>query len=340
MRDKHTARRNMIAGVLAGLVIATVFGAYAKTTFKKMVKGQAATAADVNTAHQDLATAIDKLQAEIASLKGEQVCPPGYVQDTTATAITLCKKGGDEMVKVGDYWIDRYEASLVDATLFASGKCNGAGKQYGVGVDDYPATFQDSGNWSSRVFACSLKGRSPSTRLTWFQAQQACQLAGKRLCSNGQWQGAAAGTHDKGAYNGGAGGACHTQTGLPRKTGMAGATPGGATSCISRWGAEDMIGNLWEWVNWWGQAGKGWITTDGQNTAPWPSTGGYGDGKDRTWNLNGSGATGIGTWTKGLPAAARRGGDMNQMAGSGIFTLGFDASPTYTGVAVGARCCR
>jgi len=321
------------------VIIATVVGAYATTTFKKMVAGKPATAADVNAAHQDLANAIDKLQAEVASLKAGQACPPGYTRDTTATAITLCKKGADEMVKVGAYWIDRYEASLVDATLFASGKCNGAGKQYGVGVDDYPAGFQDSGNGSAKVYSCSIKGRTPSADMTWFQAQQACQLAGKHLCTNGQWQGATAGTLDPGKYDGSAGGACTTNSMVVRKTGMAGTTPGGATSCISRWGAEDMIGNLWEHADQWMQAGKTWIIADGQSAIPWPSTGGYGDSKDRTWNLNGRSSK-SGSFINGLPSSALRGGGRKTLEHGGSFAYYLGFGPTRSYPNIGARCCR
>ncbi len=149
----------------------------------------------------------------------EQKCPPGYTHDASATGITLCKRGKDEMVKVGSFWVDRYESALVDTLFYNGGKCNGTGKQYGAGTsDDYPSTFPDSGNWKTRVHACSVKGLLPSTSMTWFQAVQACALAGKALCSNHQWQTAAAGTYDAGKYNGIAGGACHTGGSARRAT--------------------------------------------------------------------------------------------------------------------------
>ena len=107
--ERRVGRRNLIAGLLSGVILATVAGAYATTTFKKMVSGQKATAADVNKAHQDLADAIDKLEAKvtaqaakIAKLETDPDCPPGYTRDTTApSSITVCTKGKDEMVKVG-----------------------------------------------------------------------------------------------------------------------------------------------------------------------------------------------------------------------------------------------
>lgn len=85
----------------------------------------------------------------------------------------------------------------------------------------------------------------------------------------------------------------------PRVTAQAGATPGGTDSCISGWGAEDMIGNLWKWTADWFSAGNTWMTSDSQSANPWPV--GYGD--DITYNVNGRPRTGTG-YTSGLPAAA------------------------------------
>ena len=346
--ERRVARRNMIAGVLAGVIVATVAGAYAQTTYKKMVKGTPATAADVNQAHQDLADAIDKLQAEITKLKSDPDCPPGYTRSTTPTSITLCQKGKDEMVKVGSFWIDRYEASLVDSKTWNGGKCEGTGGkcgtsstgQCGAGAnDDYPPSFPDSGNWTStRIYACSISGNMPSRKMTWFQAQQACLLAGKRLCTNGEWQGAAAGTSDPGKHNGAKGGKCNTDDIAPRKTGQAGKI-GNSAICISSWGAEDMIGNLWEWVDLWGRAGGPWQGTtfvDGKKTYPWPAS--YGDGGDGTWNIGGR-VRNVG-WVNGAPAAARRGGAFDGGSEAGSFTMALDLGPAYHDAKFGARCCR
>src|SRR5262245_57322613 len=41
--------------------------------------------------------------------------------------------------------------------------------------------FPDNGNWTEPIYAASIPGVMPSTCLTWFQAEQACRLAGKRL---------------------------------------------------------------------------------------------------------------------------------------------------------------
>lgn len=349
--EKRVARRNLIAGLLAGIILATVAGAYGKTVFTKihMTSGAKATAKSVNDAHDELANAINKLEvtvtaqaAEIVKLKTDLDCPPGYTRDTTAAAtITVCKKGKDEMVKVGNTWIDRYEVSLVDATTFNGGKCDGVGAQYGTGSkDDYPKMFQDSGTWTTRVYACSVSGKKPSGYMTWLQAQQACRLGNKRLCTNGEWQAAAAGTYDPGKHDGSSGGACHTAGSASRKTGQAGAVPSASTSCISSWGAEDMNGNLEEWVDLWGQAGQAWITSANVHTKPWPSTGGYGDGKDSALNINGRVNLGSNGWINGAPAVANRGGRYTLGDSSGTFQIDMRSGPGTAEAASGARCCR
>jgi len=274
----------------------------------------------------------------------EPDCPPGYAKDSTVTSFTLCAKGSDQMVKVGDFWVDRYEMSIVDSTTWDSGKCDGSGTQYGTSSDDYPTTFPDSGNWSAKLYACSISGVTSSASMTWFQAQQACTLPGKHLCTNGEWQAAAAGTYDPGSYDGTSGGACHTNGSAVRKTGNAGSTPAASSSCISRFGAEDMVGNLWEWVDWWGQAGKSWMTIDGApdgaGTAPWPS--GYGDGKDATSNIDGMAHNGsaLNPWSKGMPAAALRGGNAGNGTEAGVFAMRLYHGPSTGGSSFGARCCR
>jgi len=328
-------RRNWVAGALFGVIVATVFGAWAATTFKKMQAGKPATAADVNQAHQDLATAIDNLEkkvtaqaAEITKLKTDPDCPPGYTKDTTApSSIVVCKKGSDEMVKVGDFWVDRYEMSIVDAAVWSSGSCNGAGgKQYGAGTsDDYPTSFPDSAKVTgaaSRLYACSRSGTVPSRMMTWFQAAAACTFAGKHLCTNGEWQAAAFGTPDDSV-------SCNISTSAAEKAGS-------RTGCVSQSGAYDMVGNLWEWVDLWGQAGKSWMSSDGQKATPWPSSE-YGG--DATYNIDGRASAGSG-WVNGSPAAARRGGYWATGPGAGVFAVYLGNGPSTWSTGIGARCCR
>ena len=254
----------------------------------------------------------------------EPDCPPGYTHDTTATSITLCKRGKDEMVKVGDFWVDRYEASLVDTTTWKGGRCDGSGKPYGASSDDYdPAGFPDWGKATTKLYACSKSGNKPSASMTWFQAAAACAFSGKHLCTNGEWQVAALGTPDDSS-------SCNISTSAPENA-------GNRAACISQNGAMDMVGNLWEWVDLWGQAGKVDTSYSGQSAAPWPS--GYGDGKDLTANVNGEAHNGS-VYQTGIPAAAFRGGGFSYGTSAGVFELSLNHGPSYSSTSYGARCCR
>lgn len=258
-------------------------------------------------------------------------CPPGYVRDSSTSKITLCKRGDDEMVKVGSFWVDRYESSLVDASTYAGGKCNGEGKQYGTveNVDDYPRRsgndFPDTGDFSVPVYACSIHNRKPSASMSWFQAALACELSGKQLCTNYQWQMAALGTPDDRS-------SCNIGGSRRERTGQRG-------DCSSVWGARDMVGNLWEMINWWAMSGRPWQTGDEDNATPWPKD--YGDGRDKTFGINGR-AWHRQAWVKGVPAAARRGGSWTEddATEAGVFAVSLDSSPADQVNIVGARCCR
>jgi len=76
------------------------------------------------------------------------------------------------MAKAGSFCIDKYEAYLVSGSL---GNANGN---------------------DATAVAGSKPGVDPQTPITWFQSAQACANAGKRLCTNMEWQTAVAGTPD------------------------------------------------------------------------------------------------------------------------------------------------
>lgn len=102
-------------------------------------------------------------------------------------------------------------------------------------------------------------------------------------------------------------------------------------------GAYDMGGNLWEWVAWWGVAGKGgWLPKDGDATKPWP-TSAYGG--DSTHNVDGRGHNGD-VWTNGIPVAVLRGGNYAGGTSAGIFSIRMNYGPSAYLANTGARCCR
>jgi len=248
----------------------------------------------------------DDAKKRLATLEAAN-CPSGWSLDGNETGITLCVKTlgpgqKDEMVKVGDFWIDRYEVSV----------CSGAdGQQTGYGTT---------------AVACSVRDVTPRGSLTWFQFAQACANAGKNLCTNAEWQMAVTGTPDPGSS--GRPNGCNVDgDGTPARTRA-------HSDCASSFGAYDMIGNLWEWVADWQQAGKGWMANDGEATMGWPS----GFPADNTWNIDGRAHNGS-NWANGLPSAGLRGGYWNDGADAGAFAVNWTNAPSTWATLLGARCC-
>ncbi len=171
-----------------------------------------------------------------------------------------------DAVKAGSVCIDKYEASVwqVPATN-PNGKSNaglikkiqngtvkladltaGGATQVSPAAGcipaNFPTTFPANGQWTAPLYAASIPGVQPTGCISWFQAQQACGNARKRLPTNAEWQLAAAGTPDPGSDNGITD--CNSAAFTPVNTGS-------RSNCVSNWGAFDMVGNMWEWVADW-----------------------------------------------------------------------------------------
>jgi formylglycine-generating enzyme required for sulfatase activity len=137
------------------------------------------------------------------------------------------------MVTAGSVCIDKYEVSVWSSPT--------GGTQYGTTSDNYPCG--DDGQNCTNIYARSVPGVLPSRFITWFQAQQALANVGKRLPTNADWQLAATGSPNPGPDN--ATSDCNTAaTATTSNTGS-------RSSCVSRFGAFDMVGNVSEWVADW-----------------------------------------------------------------------------------------
>ena len=119
----------------------------------------------------------------------------------------------------------------------------GAATQLGTTGDDYAPCTKNGQNCANEIYAVSLPSELPSAFITWFQAQEACANAGKRLPTSAEWQVGANGTPDPGPDNGTTD--CNTAS-----DGSASLT-GARASCVSARGAFDMVGNQAEWVADW-----------------------------------------------------------------------------------------
>ncbi len=168
-----------------------------------------------------------------------------------------------DSVESGPTCIDKYEASIwqipPDATSLIKRVKKGVVRreelvaagavQRGAAVTpectslEYPASFPTNGHWTEPLYAVSLPDVMPSFCMSWYQAEQACALSGKRLITNQEFQRAVAGTPDP-SFDDGAND-CNLQSVLT-------AVPTGARArCVSSWGAHDMVGNLAEFTADW-----------------------------------------------------------------------------------------
>jgi formylglycine-generating enzyme required for sulfatase activity len=172
----------------------------------------------------------------------------------------------------------------------------------------------------------SVPDVNPWTNVPQHQAELLCARVGKRLPSNGEWYRAAMGTPDR------VEGGC-----VIGKTGISRADATGEERCVSSAGAEDMVGNVWEWVSETVEEGmydsrqlppEGYVSevaADGvpSKTSPVPD---LAFGSDQFF-LDSGGVRGM-----------MRGGFWGMSEKAGVYTVNAAVAPTFTGDAIGFRC--
>ena len=262
--------------------------------------------------------------AKYAEQVGFPDCPLGYDRDKSAAGIVLCRKGVDEIVRVGarasSFWIDRYEATVWENP-------DGTGALYGLGVADYPFSPNGQLGAADKGYAQSKAGHLPSTALTWFQADVACRASGKRLPTSAEWGFAVRGTADPG-QSAGEDGKCATYAVTLRPTAL-------GVACVSVWGAQDMVGNVAEYVSEWATTPSISTTDPNNGTSAYPWGPAFND--DGTSNLISVVAVPDG-WTYGLPASVIRGGGKWEGSSAGIFNLNLSVGVSHSHPSVGFRC--
>jgi len=238
----------------------------------------------------------------------------------------LTKCPADAVVS-GTVCMDKYEASvwrvpnptgankglvkkIQAGTATAGALTAGGAAELGVVGADYAPCTDRAQTGCEDIYAVSLPGVVPSAYITWFQAQQACKNAGKRLPTNAEWQTAVAGTPDPGPDNG--------MTDCNTDSAHAAVTTGSRSSCVSADGAFDMVGNLGEWV-------ADWVPSSG--------CGGVWSGSDDYQCLAGAAGT-------HEPGALWRGGQFKYGTRAGPLTVFGNVQPSSQSYAGGFRCAR
>ncbi len=144
-------------------------------------------------------------------------------------------------VYLDSYWIDRGEVTVgAYAACVEAGGC------------ELPSVSGGDCNWG-------VPGRDdhPIACIDWFRAAQYCAWAGKRLPSEAEWEKAARGADARVYPWGSAMPSCHYAIIWDSPSNGGGCDSGGSmatgstTAGASPFGALDMIGNVWEWVNDW-----------------------------------------------------------------------------------------
>jgi len=253
-----------------------------------------------------------------------------------------------DSVKVGNTCVDTYEASLwridpANVTLVRkvqTGRATLADLLAGGAIPlslsacsamDVFTNFPRTGNWtpvpgsnppSPGFYAVSVACVQPSRCITWFQANQACLLSGKRLLTNREWQGAAAGTPDPGAGD--------DRSTTCVTTGVGPADTGSRSSCKSVWGAFDMIGNVNEWVADWADSSV--------SCTNWPAS--LGNDLSCVGGPGTTGNPGEQSGTLSLPGAFVRGGGFLDGTGAGVFAVNAGPDPSQRSPSIGFRCAR
>lgn len=248
----------------------------------------------------------------------------GMIMLATSAGAQSSPKCTRDAVRVGPLCVDRYEASVwhipeSQTTLLKkvrAGKATVADLTAGGATQvspapscdpTFPATFPPTGAWLEAHYALSLPNVAPTACVTWFQAEEACAIAGKRLLTNQEWQRAAAGTNAAACnVNGPASNIWST----------------GSGGCVSVWGVLDMVGNVGEWVGDW--------TETASSCGEWPAAFGS--------DIACLGGDAVQTR---LPAAFVRGGHAGMGSEAGVFAIDAARFPlSAPSPVVGFRCAR
>jgi formylglycine-generating enzyme required for sulfatase activity len=278
-RTSTTARRPGSSKM--GLFVALGVGSVAAVAAAASVLGARKTSATVPATASATASAAASASPSVPTAAKPQSCPNGMVAIPGGSFFMGSDDGlpfekPAHQVVLGPYCIDKHEVTVREYRACSdSGRCKRAGT-----ANEWP----DITAKERKVFDPLCNIREPEARAThpincvdWEMADKFCREQGKRLPTEAEWEFAARGpdgrkypwgdedpTADRlnacgkecvewGLKNGVEQKAMYdADDGFPN-TAPVGSFPKGA----SRYGVEDVVGNVWEWVaDWYGPYGK------------------------------------------------------------------------------------
>ena len=218
---------------------------------------------------QALPLIIARTSEEILIPAGEFVM--GSTEEEVDAALEMCNASygdcerswfADEQpqhtVYLDDYYIDKYEVTTARYQACVD-----------AGACDAPQA--SSSDTRESYFGNPEYADYPVIKVTWFQAEAFCAWEGKRLPTEAEWEKAARGTDGR-TYPWGNeapdAGLLNYDENVGDTTPV-GSYPAGA----SPYGALDMAGNVWEWVNDW--YGEDYYRQSPRDNPPGPATGAY-----------------------------------------------------------------
>lgn len=232
------------------------------------------------TAYNDLGdTEVQTTTAYVGTASGEMVfVPAGEFQmgcDSTNPSEN-CNTWEQPLhtVYLDAYYIDKYEVTNAQYAEFLNAEGNQEeGGDTWLDADDPDVRIHESGVWQ----VDAGYEDHPVIKVTWYGARAYCQWQGKRLPTEAEWEKAARGSSDTRVYPWGnddpdcsrlnyydsSAGPCVGDTS------QVGSYPTGA----SPYGAMNMAGNVWEWVNDWYQSD--YYDVSPYSNPPGPASGSY-----------------------------------------------------------------
>jgi len=210
-----------------------------------------------------------------AGTPGEMVdVPAGEFQMGCNSAVDLQCESDESpyhAVTLSAYKIGKYEVTVGEYhQCVTNGVCNNSGEYH------HYYTNTDSGDCN---YDAEGKGNHPMNCVTWYGAKAYCEWIGGRLPTEAEWEKAARGTDGRKYPWGNEDATCDYAVMDDDNAGGEGCGSGGTMPIGSKevgkspYGAYDMAGNVWEWVNDW--HGLDYYTSSPANNPTGPETGGF-----------------------------------------------------------------